>query len=298
MQRREPFQVHLIVLDDGERLAMLVDDTGMPIYFPALFITTQVRNAGRSANTISAYLSAIKRLYQWAHTSGVDLERRLSTRSYLTDPELESLSSSVGRRIRGRSLGSNRLEELEYRKTRFNRRKGQILSHGKYRNLTYIGIYLSWLAARLAERAAGKIDQPARGAIKDMVEAIEAKRPRRARRTIANAPKGLDHTEESRLLSYVSEQVSREPEGALACRNELIVHLLLKLGIRAGELLALRVTDFDLQRNEVLVARRPDDEADKRRHQPTAKTCDRLLPICIYRSIAFDAREGGLSLSS
>src|SRR5579859_7412991 len=99
MQRREPFQVHLIVLDDGERLAMLVDDTGMPIYFPALFITTQVRNAGRSANTISAYLSAIKRLYQWAHTSGVDLERRLSTRSYLTDPELESLSSSVGRRI-------------------------------------------------------------------------------------------------------------------------------------------------------------------------------------------------------
>lgn len=275
MQHREPFQIQLIVLSDGERLSMLVDGTGMPIYFPALFITTQVRNAGRSANTISAYLSAIKRLYLWAHASGIDLERRLSTRAYFTDPELESLSSSIGRRIRSRTVISFDLAELKHRRARANIRKGQILSHGKYRNLTYIGIYLRWLAARLTERAAGMVDQLARGAIKDMAEAIEAKRPRRARRAIVSAPKGLEHAEESLLLNFVSEQAFR----ASACRNELIVHLLIKLGLRAGELLALRVSDFDLQRNEVLIARRPDDEADGRRHQPTAKTCDRLLPI-------------------
>ncbi|WP_284320809.1 hypothetical protein [Dyella acidisoli] len=83
---------------------MLVDETGMPLFFFALFITTQVRNAGRSANIIGAYLSTIKRLYIWSRASAIDLEQRFSTKVYLTDSELESLCSSVGRRIRFRSV--------------------------------------------------------------------------------------------------------------------------------------------------------------------------------------------------
>jgi hypothetical protein len=155
MRALEPYEIRLVVLDDGERMSLLVDKSGMPIYFPALFITTQVRNAGRSANTISAHLGAIKRLYAWAHVNGIDLEQRLSSRSYLTDPELESLSSAVGRRVRNQPAGSKGVMELKHRSARANLRRGQILSHGKYRNLTYIGIYVRWLAARLVERTIG-----------------------------------------------------------------------------------------------------------------------------------------------
>jgi len=173
----------LVVLGGGERLSMLLDESGMPLFFPTLFITTQVRNAGRSASTISAYLSAIKRLYVWARASRIDLEERLSTRAYLTDSELESLCSSVGRRIRFRSAVSKCLLDVSSSVLQAKNRKGQILNDGKYRNLTYIGIYLSWLANRLTERAAGIIDERSRNGIKAMGEAIEAKRPRRIRRT-------------------------------------------------------------------------------------------------------------------
>ncbi|RAO75718.1 hypothetical protein CA260_16875 [Dyella jiangningensis] len=196
------------MLDDGERLSMLVDDTGMPIYFLALFITTQVRNAGRSANTISADLvpssvcicGPMPAGSTWSNVSPLgptspilNLNRSLPAlcAEFEAGPPFPLVSQSSNTRGGARA----------------KIRKGQILSHGKYRNLTYIGIYLCWLAARLTERAIGMVDQLARGAIKDMAQSIETKRPRRARRSIVNAPKGLQHAEESRLLNFVSEQV-------------------------------------------------------------------------------------------
>jgi hypothetical protein len=89
-------------------------------------------------------------------------------------------------------------------------RKGQILSDGKYRNLIYIEIYLRWLAIRLTELATGMIDERSRNDINAMAEAIEAKRPRRVRRAILNAPMGLSHEDEEQLLGLVNERALRE----------------------------------------------------------------------------------------
>ncbi|OGT59368.1 MAG: hypothetical protein A3F43_06540 [Gammaproteobacteria bacterium RIFCSPHIGHO2_12_FULL_42_10] len=55
--------------------------------------------------------------------------------------------------------------------------------------------------------------------------------------------------------------------------------LLYHLGLRAGELLALRVSDFDFQKNTVLVARRHDNVNDIRTYQPVVKTIDRRIPL-------------------
>src|SRR5262249_22277500 len=55
--------------------------------------------------------------------------------------------------------------------------------------------------------------------------------------------------------------------------------MLHELGLRSGELLALKTTDFDFQGQHVVIERRHNDPEDPRDYQPVAKTSDRLLPI-------------------
>jgi len=59
----------------------------------------------------------------------------------------------------------------------------------------------------------------------------------------------------------------------------LIVVLLDELGIRAGELLAIKVSDIDFQSQEITIPRRHNDPEAPRHNQPVQKTLDRLLAI-------------------
>ena len=155
------------VLSQGERLPVMLDEHGMPCFFPTLFITTQVRNSAKAATTISAYIAAIKRLYAWASRNAIALEPRLSARSYLTDFEIESLCSSLGQRLK--PLPQRAFVMTQRRqpsRSRSNVAPKQISS--KHRNLSCVATYVGWLAARLIERAAGRVDAEARSDIAAM----------------------------------------------------------------------------------------------------------------------------------
>ncbi|WP_261641520.1 site-specific integrase [Erwinia mallotivora] len=62
-------------------------------------------------------------------------------------------------------------------------------------------------------------------------------------------------------------------------RNRLIFLLLYHLGIRSGELLNLKINDFDLVKKTVSITRRPNDKSDTRKNQPLVKTYGRTIPI-------------------
>ena len=49
--------------ESGERFSILVDDTGMPLYYPALYVTAELRGASLSINTINSVLSSLKLLF-------------------------------------------------------------------------------------------------------------------------------------------------------------------------------------------------------------------------------------------
>jgi len=51
--------------ESGERFSILVDDTGMPLYYPALYVTAEMRGASLSINTIDNALSALKAMHAW-----------------------------------------------------------------------------------------------------------------------------------------------------------------------------------------------------------------------------------------
>ena len=77
--------------EGGERFSVLVDDSGMPLYYPALYVTAELRGASLSINTIDNALSALKAMYAWQDYYGLDLESRFKRSELLLPHEIHSL---------------------------------------------------------------------------------------------------------------------------------------------------------------------------------------------------------------
>lgn len=85
------FSVRFITFADGERSPLLLKPDKQPHWYATLYATTQIRNAGKTPNTIASVLAAIRILLSWSLSRGQDLEHRFSQRDFLTEQELESI---------------------------------------------------------------------------------------------------------------------------------------------------------------------------------------------------------------
>lgn len=276
------FSIPFVVFPDGERFPMLVDAAGLPHWYATLFATTQIRNSSQAANTIHAALSSIRHLFAWAKQQSVDLEARFASREFLTFGEIESLAAHAQRRASDTDQAAGAVVQLpsspNRARSRLNQPARRVSLKTQYNRMSYMADYLRWFAIYVTDRESRSVDAQTLKAIELMDVRIRAKRPRN-RKSVVNARMGLSKGSQAVLREVTSAGSDRNPfTTAVQCRNELIIHLF-SLGIRSGELLALRVSDFDFQKNEVLIARRHDDQADPRARQPVAKTCDRLLPM-------------------
>lgn len=52
------------VFAEGERVPMLHDEQGIPLFYPTLFATSQLRNAGAAVNTIRNKLADLVVLHR------------------------------------------------------------------------------------------------------------------------------------------------------------------------------------------------------------------------------------------
>lgn len=267
----------------GERVPMLADSRGLPAYLPTLFVTTQIRNASKAPNTMLAALHALRLLYRWATAQSIDLQERFEARKFLTDAETESLRAFAQTRsaIKGRAsskvIGLPRCIEGA-RMSHAATPPARIGTNAHYIRLSYIAQYVRWLGNYILDRF--RANEGDRASLAQLVARIEMSRPRVRRGSNFAARRSLDTAAQQRLDELVGPSFAGNPfTPVLRTRNALIMNLLSELGIRAGELLALKVQDFDLQANEVVIARRHDDPEDPRPAQPVAKTLDRRLPL-------------------
>lgn len=95
------YRLRPIALESGERYPLLLDSKGMPHWHATLFVTTQLRNEGKAANTMMSVLAAIRALLTWASRNSIDLEDRFAKRLFLNEQELESLWRHLGTRRSG-----------------------------------------------------------------------------------------------------------------------------------------------------------------------------------------------------
>jgi integrase len=279
------YQTAIRVLASGERALFLLDGQGCPLFYPTLFTTSQLRNAGASANTIKNKLAHVVVLLRWQEDRKRDLVDDFRSGRFLTVADIVSLRDFAQRDMRDVGRVDKR-----------PRRPGVVLLEGRtaqsaprpsvggpqhYSRLTTIADYLAFLATAVTQHKASAHDAVQ---IERMVGLIRKHRPRGISRGFDDDP----HTKSppsdliDRFMDVVAVDHPDNPfrDPGIRLRNAILFGLFRHTGIRRGELLSLRVGDMDVGHEPIVwVRRNHDDVADPRRYQPVAKTKERPLPI-------------------
>ncbi|MDE2420853.1 MAG: site-specific integrase [Gammaproteobacteria bacterium] len=276
-------KVRIATFSNGERYPFLIDDQGIPLWYPTLFTTVRFRNVSMASNTILSVLSSIRVLMAWAQLNDVDLEARFLNKRFLSQQEVESLCTYLQTKSSDLELQKNNVvrvtRRLEGSRATLLAANPRVSHPTQYIRTSYVANYLEWLAIHLIERQFEQVDRDAKLLIDRMVEGIRMRRPLKSRSSVSTK-KGLTKEQRAGLLELIDQLSDKNPFTVrLRRRNQIIVLLLYHLGLRGGELLALRISDFDFQRHELLVARRPDNPNDPRPNQPVVKTVDRRLAL-------------------
>lgn len=271
--------------ENGERYPILLGPNGSPEWHPTLFVTSYYRNASKAPGTAYAALSAIRQTLRWADGKNLELVARFLRREFLTTNEIESLVASLRQRAsqdekRINHTSPKQARGLERVRMRTSQPKDAIGKAFLYQRLSYAAEYLQWLSRHVIEQAANGIDEATARCIADMGQALRSKRPNIRRRGGNNLRKAQPLEEELTLLKVAQVDHSENPfTKPTTLRNHLIIIMLDELGLRAGELLATKVTDIDFQAQEIIIERRHHDPEDPRQNQPVVKTLDRRLPM-------------------
>jgi integrase len=272
------FQIKSFVMHSGERYCLLFDKaTWLPLFYPNLFVTTQVRNKSNSVAAMESALSGINVLQSFCDERRIDLTDRFLKREFFSLGELDAIRDYCQQ-----DFGKRRIESLEKVRSITSKvaqkptRKTGLAS--EYMRLSHIAKYVEWLATILLE---GSADRTTTLDIAKMKKGFESRRPSSKGRNQVVREKGLTQEQEVALLEIVRPGSECNPfeDEATQVRNQLIILLLLHLGIRSGELLNIRVSDIDWSTNQMVIARRADEKKDPRRRQPLVKTLDRRLPL-------------------
>lgn len=257
-----------VVGNDGERYAVLVDRSGMPLYYPTLFTTWHLRSRSLAANSIANALHAIKALCAWEAQAGIYLESLFLQGEVLGEEQVRALSDSLQLFLNPEPSGK--------KVASITRQPKSVGTSNHYFRLTVVADYLGFLATRLCPAKRNGRD------IKLMVASIKAHRPSKPNRSTTDKDERyLDEAVVEAVEQALRPGAEHNPAKghAVQVRNALMFMILRLTGLRRGELLNLKIDDVDFAQNTLRVVRRPDSKGDSRAHQPTAKTRQRTFPL-------------------
>ncbi|ECE6698596.1 site-specific integrase [Salmonella enterica] len=254
--------INTFIMSSGERFCLVLDKkTGVPLFHPTLYITTQVRNQSDSISTVELVAGAISLFCNFLFDRNIDIEERLRTGKNLAIHEIDALRDYCERKVRLR-------KSLPY-----DIQKARLVNSAtRHFRLTHIASYLSWLGERLNLKQSNT---------SEMVERIKQRRPKIKRRSRRyKQDRSLDEKQIASLLEITMPGSTLNPfKNNVQVRNRIIILILYSLGIRSGELLNIRITDINFRDSSLAIRRRADDKADPRIKQPLVKTQERKLSL-------------------
>lgn len=113
------YAVRSVRFNDGERVPVLIcRNTGIPLWYPTLFVISQIRNNNKASATMASNLEAIKLFLLWADSRKIDIQERFSKADFLTNNEVESLKTFTQQRIESLSEANNTKTTTPYTKKR------------------------------------------------------------------------------------------------------------------------------------------------------------------------------------
>ena len=276
------------VLGEGERVPMLHDERGLSLFYPTLFATSQLRNAGAAVNTIRNKLSDLVVLMRWEQEQGRDLVAEFRGGRFLTVADVVSLRDFAKLDMRQWQLDGEKAKTpndavVDFIEAKVALKPSQAAIGGQqhFNRLSTFADYLEFTASVVTRHQnSPKVAQE----IARMARAIRKHRPRGLAkqldedRDLRSPPSELV----ARFMAIGAEGDPRNPfrQPDVQIRNAILFGLARLTGMRRGELLSLRIDQLDFGHEpHVWVRRNQDDPNDSRRNQPVAKTKERLLPL-------------------
>lgn len=93
--------INTFIMSSGERFCLVLDkETGVPLFNPTLYITTQVRNQSDSISTVELVAGAISLFCNFLFDRNIDIEGRLRTGENLAIHEIDALRDYCERKVR------------------------------------------------------------------------------------------------------------------------------------------------------------------------------------------------------
>lgn len=264
-------------MTSGERYCLLVDDlSGLPLFYPNLFVTTQSRNRSLSYSSMEATLSGLSVLLRYMEERGENIESRFQKGDLFKEHELDALRDFCQIKFRAQTAkeDSNGIFTL----TGLREVDEKVSSQTEYVRLTVIAQYTKWLAEQFVGSNKDRLTVLQIG---KMEKGLKARRPVKKKRNAERNEKGLDEGQIALVFELFRPDSELNPfaDESVRIRNRLIFLMLYHLGLRGGELLNIRIRDIDFGKNQLVVVRRADEKDDPRTYQPLVKTLDRRLPM-------------------
>ncbi|MHC9036247.1 site-specific integrase, partial [Cobetia marina] len=256
------------------------------MFYPTLFTTVRLRNAGAAVNTIRNKLGDILVLLLWEAHNRRDLIAEFSQSRFLSLPDVLSLRDFMKRDTRDlkpmkpRRGAASIHAFLEAHVGRSGTHASVCASH-HFNRMTTLAEYLEFLATVLTQHKQSNDDADA---IKKMATSIRNHRPRGLMGYSDGDPHDKSPPSEliDRFMAVSAVDHPHNPfrDPGVRLRNAILFGLLRHTGMRRGELLSVRTDLFEFG-NEPLVwlRRNQDDINDPRPYQGVPKTNERALPL-------------------
>ena len=263
------FTIQSYIAQDGERFSLLLDrdKNSLPCFYATAFISRHIRSRS-THETQKAYLNSIRKLLGWAKIRNIDIESRILSQKFISVDELDDLANNLRLKVGSRT--------------------GEVVSQIKFNtHISYVTKYINWLVYELLVNPDNKsVDNFITRLHNVLSSQVSKKTGSKTARAQQILVKRLTTPMEERLRSLFDDPFQillRETDKGSRLRNVVMLRILYETGMRRGELLALKLKNYNEgtagDHPSLVIERNHHDEFDTRTNQPVAKTNGRLLLI-------------------
>lgn len=261
------YKIKKFLMSNGERGCLILDkETQLPVYYQNLYLTTNVRNRSATASTIEIVATNLLILSNFLKSRNINIIDRIEIKGFLSVAEVDDLIRYARQRFDKQKITNVRVIKME-----------QVAKRTFSYRIHVFSNYLNWLCGLLHSIKGIH----ARYEVESFIESIRAHLPRNKSLSVNNRKdKSLSEEQIKTLFKLLEVEGSQNPfQKEVQVRNRLIFTLLLNCGLRAGELLNLKVNDFNPRGYTLNIFRRHDCIEDRRLNQPLVKTGEREIPL-------------------
>ncbi|NTZ49023.1 tyrosine-type recombinase/integrase [Citrobacter gillenii] len=261
------YKIKKFLMSNGERGCLILDkETQLPVYYQNLYLTTNVRNRSATASTIEIVATNLLILSNFLKSRNINIIDRIEIKGFLSVAEVDDLIRYARQRFDKQKITNVRVIKME-----------QVAKRTFSYRIHVFSSYLNWLCGLLHSIKGIH----ARYEVESFIESIRAHLPRNKSLSVNNRKdKSLSEEQIKTLFKLLEVEGSQNPfQKEVQVRNRLIFTLLLNCGLRAGELLNLKVNDFNPRGYTLNIFRRHDCIEDRRLNQPLVKTGEREIPL-------------------